>query len=275
VTRRAPALRFASIALAAACARVDGAQDGPQGGPQDAIVADEPKDPPASTPWHREPVLEKRVGKNVAVYNHADATLNLAPIVDGLQREHDFLAKYTGGAPRWVLVHVGAHYECGFSIKAGPDPEMFLQAPSIFDTSANYAHEMMHCFVFDLCGDAGGAIPHWFNESLSDMAWFDSEIDLWQRRKESWLDAFDRVDYRSYELLQLRRKYGGGFFPKVCAAMRKQADACRRVFSAATRLDVRNDFILDLLTQAAGEDVRPLFKEWGFDPRTRERQRGY
>lgn len=230
-----------------------------------------PKDPPVSTKWHQEPVLEKKVGRNVAVYNHADASIALDTVVEQLQRQYDFLAKYTGGAPRWVLVHVGKNYECGFSIHAGPDPEMFLQSGSIFDSSANYAHEMMHCFMFEL----GNSIPHWFNESLSDMAWFDSEIDLWKRRKESWLDSYDRIDYRSYELLQLRKKYGHEYFAKVCALLRKQKDECRRVFSEATKLDEKNDFILGVLSQAAGEDVKPLFKEWGFNPRTTERQRGY
>ncbi len=235
--------------------------------PQDAPA---PKDPAPTTPWHAEPVLEKSVAKNVAVYNHADATIVTATVAALAQQQYEFLEKYTGGAPRWVLVHVGNKYECGFSIQAGPDPEMFLQANGIFDTSANYAHEMMHCFMFEL-----GRLPHWFNESLSDMAYFDAELELWKRRKEAWLDGFDRADYRSYELLQLRRKYGREYFRKVCAELRKRADECRRVFSDATKLDEKNELILTVLSTAAGEDVRPLFKEWGFNPRTRERQRGY
>lgn len=232
---------------------------------------DGPADPATTTEWHKEPVVGKAVAKNVAVYDHADPTFNVATIAALAQQQYDFLARYVGGAPRWVLIHVGDHYPCGFSMKPGADPEMFLQAGSIFDTAANYAHEMTHCFTFGL----GMAIPHWFNESLSDMAWFDSEIELWQRRKEAWLDTFDRVDYRSYELLQLRRKYGATYFRKVCAALQRQGDECRRVFSAATKLDEKNDFLLAVLSEAAGEDVRPLFKEWGFNPRTRERQRGY
>ena len=130
-----------------------------------------PKDPATTTPWHAEPVLEKKVTKNVAVYNHADATLETATVAALAQQQYEFLEKYTGGAPRWVLVHVGNKYECGFSMQAGPDPEMFLQAPGM-DTSANYAHEMMHCFMFEL-----GALPHWFNESLSDMAWLRLELE--------------------------------------------------------------------------------------------------
>jgi hypothetical protein len=128
--------------------------------------------------------------------------------------------------------------------------------------------------MFEL-GGLGGAIPHWFNESVADMAWFDSEIDLWKRRKESWLATFDRVDYRSYELLQLRLQYGHDYFAKVFALLQKQKEECRRVFSDATKLDEKNEFLLATLSQAAGEDVRPRFKEWGFNPRTRERQRGY
>jgi hypothetical protein len=267
-----PSVMLESIVAVALLAAPQGAPSPQASAPKQASSNEtSPKDPPVSTKWHQEPVLEKRVGKNVAVYNHADATIVLETIVEQLQRQYDFLATYTGGAPRWIIAHVGKNYECGFSIHAGPDPEMFLQSFSIFDSSANYAHEMMHCFMFEL----GGSIPHWFNESLSDMAWFDSEIDLWKRRKESWLDSFDRIDYRSYELLQLRKKYGHEYFAKVCALFRKQKDESCRVFSDATKLDEKNDFILGVLSQAAGEDVKPMFKEWGFSPRTTERQRGY
>ena len=232
----------------------------------------EPADPPASTEWHGEPVLERRVGRNVVVLNHADATLECATIVLLLQRQYDWLAGYVGISPRWVIVHVGANYPLGFMIRNGPDPEMFLQANGIFDTANNYAHEMMHCFMSEF----GRDIPHWFNESLSDMAYIDAEIELWERRREEpWLATFDRIDYRSYELLVLRRKYGPEFFRKVCAALVARREECLRVFSADTKLDVKNGLIFEALTAAAGEDVAPLMRELGLNPRTRERQRGY
>lgn len=239
----------------------------PASPPQDAG----PLDPPATTEWHQEPVLEKTIGKNVVLYNHADATLESKTIVGLLQQQYDFLKEYVGVAPRWVLVHVGNRYPLGFMIRNGPDPEMFLQAGGIFDTSANYAHEMMHCFMSEF----GGAIPHWFNESMSDMAYFDSEFELWKRRREPWLDQFDRVDYRSYELLQLRRSYGRAYFRKVCAGLVKRTEECRKTFANDVKIDAKNELLLAVLSEAAGEDVMPRMKEMGFNPRTRERQRGY
>ena len=231
-----------------------------------------PPDPPATTELHREPVLEKRVGRNVVLYNHADATLETATIVDLLQRQYDWLAQEVGVAPRWVLVHVGANYPLGFMIRNGPDPEMFLQASGIFDTANNYAHEMMHCFTSEF----GGAVPHWFNESMSDLAWIESEIFLWKRRREEpWLATFDRIDHRSYELIALRRAFGRDFFGNVCAAMARRQEECRKAFTASTKLDAKNALLLEILSAAAGEDVTPRMKEMGFDPRTRERQRGY
>ncbi len=231
-----------------------------------------PPDPPATTEWHSEPVFEKRVGTNIVVYNHADATLETATIVELLQRQYDWLKEYVGLAPRWVLVHVGSRYPLGFMIRNGPDPEMFLQAASIFDTSANYAHEMMHCFMSEL----GTAIPHWFNESLSDLAWIDSEIELWKRRREEpWLSTFDRVDYRSLELVTLRRAFGRGYFRKVCSELVRRREECARTFTVETKLDAKNELIVAALSTAAGEDVLPRLKELGFNPRTRERQRGY
>jgi hypothetical protein len=263
-----------AAALAAAALLVAQASP-PAGDPPPVVVVSQvegPADPPATTEWHREPVLEKKVGKNVVVYNHADATLETATIVDLLQKQYDWLAEYVGVAPRWVLVHVGAKYPLGFMIRSGPDPEMFLQAGSIFDTSANYAHEMMHCFMSEL----GGSIPHWFNESVSDLAWMDSEIELWKRRREEpWLATFDRVDYRSLELVTLRRAFGRTYFRKVFAALVKRKDDCRATFSDAAKLDTKNELLVGALSEAAGEDVLPRLKELGFNPRTRERQRGY
>jgi len=239
--------------------------------PSAAPQVEGPADPPATTEWHREPVLDRKLAKNVLVLNHADATLEIATIADLLQQQYDWLANYVGVAPRWIIVHVGASYPLGFMIRNGPDPEMFLQAGSIFDTSANYAHEMMHCFMSEL----GRSLPHWFNESLSDMAYLDAELSLWKRRREPWLATLDRIDYRSYELLTLRRAFGANYLPRVLAELAKRRDDCRATFTDAAKLDAKNALILEALAAAAGEDVTPRMKEMGFDPRTRERQRGY
>jgi hypothetical protein len=244
------------------------------GAPQvDATRLDSgPPDPPASTEWHAEPVLEKRVGANVVLWNHADASLRGETILALLQRQYDWLARWCGFAPRWVHVHVGSRYPLGFMIRNGPDPEMFLQAASIFDTAVNYAHEMTHCFLSEL----GSSIPHWFNESMSDMAYLDSEIELWERRAEAtWLASHDRVDYRSLELLRLRIEHGRDFHRRVCAELWRRRDDCRATFAPGAKLDARNELLVEALSAAAGRDVLPVLREMGFNPRTRERQRGY
>ncbi len=229
-------------------------------------------DPAATTEWHAEPILARATTANVLVLSHADPTLRLDGVAAQLQRQYDWLVEWMGFAPRAVIVHVGANYPCGFSLRAGADPEMFLQVGGIFDSANNYAHEMQHCFLSEL----GAAVPHWFNESLADMAWLESEIELWERRREAeWIGQLDRIDWRSYELLQLRKRFGAGYFPRVLRALWREREACRATFSVATKLDAKNERILAALTEAAGEDVLPLLRELGFDPRTRERQRGY
>lgn len=260
---RRRALAGPGVLVAAACV------GGGSAGGGDAVA---PPDPAATTEWHRVPVVGKRVGRHVVLYNHADPSLELATIVELLDRQHDWLARWCGFAPRWVLVHVGDGYPFGFSLKSGEHPEMFLDTPGIFDTADDYAHEMAHCFTYEL----GASIPHWFNESLSDMAWLDAEIGLWRRRREAdWLARFDRIDWRSYELLQLRLAYGPEYFPAVLRALWRRRAECLATFTSERKLDAKNELIVAALSEAAGEDVLPRLRALGFDPRTRERQRGY
>ncbi len=252
------------ITLAAACTA-------PVAAPL-AEVSAAPADPRATTPWHGEPVVARQLSRNVMVLNHADPTLELATIVELLQRQYEWLAQWFGFAPRWVIVHIGSTYPFGFSLRSGADPEMFLRADGIFDTANNYAHEMTHCFAFEL----GNSIPHWFNESLADMAWLDSELSLWKRRREAeWLPTLDRIDWRSYELLQLRLARGAGYFPKVLRELWRRRDECRATFDGGTKVDLKNELLVAALSVAAGADVLPELRALGFDVRTRERQRGY
>jgi hypothetical protein len=105
----------------------------------------------------------------------------------------------------------------------------------------------------------------------------DAEIELWKRRKETeFLAQFERVDHRSYELMQLRMRYGAGYFRKVYAAMRARRAEFQALMQEGAALEEKNRLILSVLSEAAGEDLTPLFaKEFGFNLRTRERQRGY
>jgi hypothetical protein len=248
-----------AVLLAAAC------------GGRDAAVPAAPPDPPVSTEWHKEPVFDRVASRNVVFVNHADPTMDPRTVVEGLQAQFDWLREYVGVAPRWVFVHAGNRYPCGFAMPGAEHPEMFLVAGKVFDTSNDYAHEMTHCFTFRY-----GRLPHWFNESLSDVAYVDAEIDLWRRRRESYVDGFDRVDYRSYEILRLRKRFGRPYFPKVFRAMEKRLEECRKTFAEGVALEDQNLLILAILSEAAGEDLTPLFtKEFGFNPKTRERQRGY
>lgn len=229
-------------------------------------------DPPATTPWHKEPIIDRAHSRNIVLLNHADATFALDGICAMLQRQFDFLADYVGVAPHHIYVHIGSSYPSGFTLPIPDRPEVFLQAGSIFDSEANYAHEMMHAFMARF-----GAAPHWFSESIADVAYVDSEIELWKRRKEApWLATFDRIDNRSYELLRVRVLYGANCFRKFYRNLERHFAETQRMFSAATTLEEKNNFLLDELSLAIGEDIRPLFlKEFGFNPRTRERQRGY
>jgi hypothetical protein len=231
-----------------------------------------PPDPSPTTAWHQEPVRERRVGKGILLLDHADPSIDADRVLSALERQYAWLAEYVGTAPRWVVVHVGARYPCGFAIGSSPYPEMFLRAGPIADTSNDYAHEMTHCFAFRY-----GQIPHWLNESLADAAYADAEISLYGRREEAEiLGVFDRVDHRSYELMRLRARYGAGFVPRVFRTLERRIEECRRILGPGTTLEEKNLFLLSVLSEAAGEDLTPRFRdEFGFNPRTRERQRGY
>ena len=109
------------------------------------------------------------------------------------------------------------------------------------------------------------------------MAFGDAEIYLWKRRKEeSFPKAFDTPDNRSYELGHLRVKYGKGFFPKVCRLLQRDRVKCLATFVPGASPEAMNEFLMKILSEAAGEDLRPMFtKDLGFDLRTRVMQRGY
>ena len=233
-----------------------------------------PPEPTATTEWHAEPVFATATAQNIVVHDHAGPITAL--LVDWIaqigQTQYDFLLDYVGAGPEWVHVHVGANYPYGFAIASRPFPEMFLEARGILDTSNNWAHEMTHCF-----NSYFGELPHWFNESLADVVYADSEIELYQRVSEAeMLKRFDRVDNRSYELMQLRARYGRQYFRKVYRAMLARLAESRRVLRSDEALEDRNRFILSVLSEAAGENLAPVFEtEFGFNVRTRERQRGY
>lgn len=77
------------------------------------------------------------------------------------------------------------------------------------------------------------------------------------------------------ELVQLRIRNGREYFRKACAALGRRREECVKTFKPSERLEAKNLLILTALSEAAGSDVMPQFEEWGFNPRTRERQRGY
>lgn len=256
--RRAPRRAGAAVlALAAACS---------------APAPELPDDPPALTEWHREPVVSRAASRHVVVLNHADPSLAVERLAEIGERQWAFHRDYVGAGPERVFVHVGARYPSGFTIAGGPCPEVFLRAPGVFDTQNDWAHEMTHAFNAHF-----GHMPHWFNESLADVLYADSEIELYARRaEEPFLASFDRVDHRSYELMQLRRRYGRDYFRRVYRRLRERLDEARAVLRDSTPLEDRNRFLLDVLSDCAGEDLAPHFeKELGFNPKTRERQRGY
>jgi hypothetical protein len=229
------------------------------------VPAPAPDDPAAA------PSVETAKTRNVLLVNHGDPSLVLAGIAGDLQRQYDWLREWVGAAPERVAVHVAPGYPCGFARPGDPSPEMFLREGPIFDTSNDYAHEMLHCFLFRY-----GDLPHWFGESMADMAWADAEIGLWKRRKEEFVRTFSRPDHRSHELGVLRAKYGREFFPRVCRLLEKGRARGLAVFRPGVPPAERNGLLLSILSEAAGEDLRPLFTgTLGFDPDTRERQRGY
>jgi hypothetical protein len=84
------------------------------------------------------------------------------------------------------------------------------------------------------------------------------------------------VDHRSYELMRLRARYGAGYLRRVFRTLEARIEESRRTLLYFVPLEEKNRFLLSVLSEAAGEDLTALFTgEFGFNPRTRERQRGY
>ena len=151
---------------------------------------------------------------NIELHNWTGMEMDLERIRRIQQAQYDFLCDYVGSEPGKVHVHVEKGLGCAYSTLKGPYPEMHLQDFGAYDPTNNVGHEMMHCFGFRY-----GCMPHWFNESIADMAWVDGEV------------AF---------------------------------------------LEDQNRLLLAVLSEAAGEDLTRIFvEEFGFNPRTRERQTGY
>ena len=263
---RLPLALLASLAACAAPAPAPIPDPAPTSAPASVPA------PPPDTAFPGEPVIGRAVTRNVVFYNHADASWRNDTIAGLLQQQYDFLFALIGDGPRWIIVHAGNDYPCGSTRTDGPWPEMYLQAPSIFDTAANYAHEMTHCFHAQF-----GRMPHWFEESMADVNYAESEIALWQRRNEKeMLARFDRVDERSYEMAQVRTRFGAPFVRQLYRILQARRAECRQLMQAGTTLEERNLFLLEVVSAAAGQDLTETFtREFGFNPRTRERQRGY
>src|SRR5262249_16824614 len=152
------------------------------------------------TAFPEAPTYARCVAGNVVFYNHADPALDGARVAAQLQAQYEFLREFVGRAPRWIIAHAGNGYACGHARADGPFPELFLIGATVLDTRCDYAHEMTHCFHAQF-----GRLPHWFDESLADAMYFESEVRLYRRREPAaFLQEFDRVDHRSYELMQLR-----------------------------------------------------------------------
>ncbi len=204
-----------------------------------------------------------------------------------------FLHDYLGEEPAQRLtVHVIAEAErkndfvghsSGYAI--------YLDEEHIFETGHNWVHEMTHCFQ-----RGPGRWPAWLSEGEAWLTYYEAETALFGRDRaqialpperfasrlprlrdtltvngqntiQLWGEAGfpdERVGaaygFANYMLSELRRLYGPGLMRRYRALLRAEAGNEANAADAIAR----DTIVVERLGRAAGADLRPLFRGWGF-----------
>jgi hypothetical protein len=222
----------------------------PDSSPGRKITIQFPLDTSNGEPVGFPPVMPE---PDLIVLSEGEGDFDYVRVYQLLKAQYDFLVKFFGRKPTQpIVVHVGPDqggYSNGY--------DMWLESGRIYDTSHNYAHEMMHCFCRDY-----GAFPNWLFEQLADIAYCESEIYLWKRKtdadfKNQW------VRERSGQLCSLRINYGPRYFPRFFDLIHQDL--------VSGEYKVRTDSIEHLnmdmtayLNRAAGENAVVHLNKMGF-----------
>lgn len=207
----------------------------------------------------------------------------------------DFLSKYLGEEPsRALTVNIIGPEQAGRDfIGHANGHEMYLEAARAGDTGHNWVHEMTHCFQRE-----AGPWPTWLSEGEAWLAYYQAESALWHRAPgevrltpaffrerlpqyqaalvvdgRNLLQRWGQPDFPSdkvgaayglanFILGDLSQKFGPDLMKKYRALLRQ--DYARGQRDAQGSVQERDAAVVARLGRAAGQDLRPLFRSWGF-----------
>jgi hypothetical protein len=209
------------------------------------------------------------------------------------EASYTFLRDYLGEEPaRRLTVHVIAEAERKNDfVGHSSGYAMYLDEEHIFETGHNWVHEMTHCFQ-----RGPGRWPTWLSEGEAWLTYYEAETALFgrdhaqialppeyfasrlprlrdtlivngQNTIQQWGEpgfADERVGaaygFANYMLSELRRLYGPGLMRRYRVLLRAEAKDEADIQDPVARDTV----VVQRLGRAAGADLRPLFRSWGF-----------
>ena len=208
---------------------------------------------------------------------------------------YGFLRDYLGEEPAQRLtVHVIAPAEkrddfVGHSIGYA----LYLEEAHILDTSHNWVHEMTHCFQ-----RGSGSWPTWLSEGEAWLTYYEAETALWGRTPEqitfspalfqkrlpevrrqlvqderNWLQHWGQPNFPSAKtsaaysfanhiLATLRQQCGPELMKNYRALLRQEFK--NQPDQEQLPVEKRDATVVNRLSRAAGQDLKPLFLQWQF-----------
>ena len=208
---------------------------------------------------------------------------------------YESLHKYLGEEPeRAITVHIIGPDQAGANFVGHANGlEMYLEAARAEDTGHNWVHEMTHCFQ-----RASGDWPTWLSEGEAWLAYYDAESELWKREpaeitfspayfrerlpqyraalivdERNWLQRWGQPDFprdkvgaaygfSNFILGELRQKFGPELMKRYRALLRADYQAGKRDGNGT--VEERDTRVVERLGRASGENLKPLFRGWGF-----------
>lgn len=208
---------------------------------------------------------------------------------------YTFLRDYLGEEPAQRLtVHVIAPAEKRDDFVGHSNGyALYLEEARIFDTGHNWVHEMTHCFQRDTI-----SWPTWLSEGEAWLTYYEAETALWGRapdqiifaparfearlpalRRElladqrNWLQLWGRPGFPSHKtsaaygfsnhiLATLRQRCGPRLMSRYRALLRQEFSA--EPDQENLPIEKRDAAVVDRLSRATAQDLRPLFEQWQF-----------
>lgn len=211
------------------------------------------------------------------------------------EASYNFLKDYLGEEPtQRITVNIIAPAEQGAAhVGHSSGYSMYLEAARILDTSHNWVHEMTHCFQRE-----SGPWSTWLSEGEAWLTSYEAQtaafgdpagakrispaafaarlpqyqaallvegrnlMQLWGTPELPSAKLSAAYGFTNYLMGQLRERSGPELMRRYRVLLRQ--DAAAHPDAAPLTVEQSDALIVDRLSRAAGEDLRPLFTQWGF-----------